>query len=63
MSTANNSCGEPQIACDNYNRLFAVWWQGEGDESEIWMALIRNILSLVRGIKRYGLVTIAIFPG
>lgn len=36
LSNLGVSCGEPQIACDLTNHLYAVWREGEGQESEIW---------------------------
>jgi len=36
LSRGNNPCGEPQIACSPGNRLFVVWREGEGQESEVW---------------------------
>jgi hypothetical protein len=38
LSRSNNACGEPQIACDPDNHLFAVWREGEGQKSEVWFS-------------------------
>jgi hypothetical protein len=38
LSQAQASAGEPQIAADPTGRLFSAWREGEGAESEIWLA-------------------------
>lgn len=42
ISSGINSCGEPQIAADEFNHLFAVWREGEGNNSEIIFAKSKN---------------------
>jgi hypothetical protein len=38
LSHSNNPCGEPQITCGPGGHLFAVWREGEGQDSEVWFA-------------------------
>ncbi len=35
LSQSHASCGEPQITCSPKNHLYAVWREGEGQQSEI----------------------------